>query len=233
MNFNKFKLTEWIWVSYPLFVVAFIIISLNFLLGTGPMSLMTVMSSQDQTNEENAKLVQLRTKLEVLNKVNKEIEATRLQKLLSAVPSGKKIWFLLEAINRSASQSALIINQYGGNIGDVKEASESAALPAVKAEGTPTPAASNNTMSLKIDMRGAPFDNLTRELTALENFLPLIKITDVSYSTTAITISVEGAWGPFVKSVSDNTAPLPDYNVTVNRALNGIRDRSDLTAESL
>jgi hypothetical protein len=224
MVFTSIKIKDWLWVFYPILTAVFIIISLNFLMGSGPESIMSVISKQDENNQEEIAVEQLKAKLEILQGVNREIN--RLKSLLAAMPPAKRIWFLVEAVDYSASNAGIVIDQFGGTVGDIKEASDSATMSAQITDTDPA-----KLMSLKIDYKQTAFGDLYNAIKQMENYLPFVKVAKVSYDPGKVSVTVEGGWGQFLKPLKDASTPLPVYENTVSKALNDIREMQDLTAE--
>jgi Tfp pilus assembly protein PilO len=222
---NHFKISDWVWVLYPFLAALFMIISLNFLMGSGNDSVLNIIQKQDQTTQEEQTVAQLKAKLEVLKSVDRESETEKLKKLLIAMPQSKKIWYLLQAIDKTASDTGMLVLDFGGTVGDVKEASDSASTSAELSGPVDM-----NAMSLKINYESNGFDILTNTIGEIESFLPLVKVTHIIYDPSRIVIEVEGAWGQFVKPTKNISAPLPDYKAIGDKAVNDIQGMQDLTA---
>jgi hypothetical protein len=223
---KKFNLKDWVWVLYPILTAVFMVISLNFLMGSGAESMLSIISTQSENAEKEKNLAQLKIKLDLLMNTDKQDSTEKLKKLLAAMPPAKRIWYLLEAINRSATSSGMEIVEYGGIVGEVKEASESATISA-QAKNPDAP----DTMTLKISYKPTSFDSLYKMISEMENYLPLIKIVKASYGMDKITLTIDGAWGQFVKPSKNIIAPLPVYQENLNKTLSIIQGMNDLTAE--
>jgi len=200
------------------------VVSLNFLLGTGPESVLSVIGKQGENAQAEKTLEQLKTKLETLKNIDKAGETEKLKGLLAAMPPAKKVWFLIEALDRSASGSGIQINEFSGTIGNVKEATGSATTSAQ----ITTPEAAN-IMGLKVDYKAAPFENFAQAIGEMENFIPMVKVAKVSFDTTKTSISVEGAWGQLNKPQGNIDNPIPDYQTIVNKAYTDIQGMQDLS----
>jgi hypothetical protein len=224
-NFGNVKLSEWLWVLYPLLAAAFMFFSLNFLLGSGPGSMLNIVLKQDQEVQEEKNVAQLKAKLEILKSVDRDGDTQKLQALLTAMPSAKKIWYLVEAIDRSASSSGVEILNYTGVIGDVKEASDSATMSAQANDTTAV-----NDMVLLVNIKPVDFGNIYQFLKELETYAPLVKVVKITYDANTVSMNVSGAWGQFFSPVTDVSASISDNPTLINKALNDIEGLQDLTA---
>jgi Tfp pilus assembly protein PilO len=218
MNMQSIKLSNWWWVGYPLGVIVFIILSLGYLMNNAS-AIQNITAKQSDAEEQQKIAEQLRTKLESLKKVDSPVETERLKQFLVAVPASRRVWYLISELNKSASESGIVLKEYRGVVGDVKEASESAEMPTAD---DPTVK-----MSLKVQYDTLEFEPLSKALAILEGVLPLVKVTKVAYSSTGVEVTVEGAWGPWVKVSGDSGSPLPDYqglSSKVEKELSGLQE---------
>ncbi len=222
---NRFKISDWVWIFYPLIVVTFIIVSAGYLLGSGSTSIQVLLSKQQKTDDQQNQLSKLKLKLETLKSADTDQEGQKLTQLLVAMPPAKRVWYLLEAVNKSASDAGVLINQFNGNVGDVKEATASAT---VSGQITPTDQ-TQKTMSLNVEFAQMDFPSMTKIISELEGDLPLVKVKKVDFTLSKTTIDLEGGWGQLIKPSLDATLPLPNYIVISQRALQHIQGMSDLT----
>ncbi len=211
MNPQAKQINSWWWVGYPLAVAVFIFFSLNFILNNSQMiSDLTVKKDEVEAQQKQAE--QLRSKLADLKKIDSTQETERLKRLLEAMPASRKVWSLVLGLNQAASEGGVIVKEYRGVIGDVKEATESAS-PSASAKKK------DEKMSLKVLYEVFPFDAWQRNLAVLQRILPLVKVVKVSYSDAETEMTVEGAWGPWTALSRNVLSPLPDYQGLSDRVI--------------
>jgi Tfp pilus assembly protein PilO len=221
MNPQTKQFNSWWWVGYPVAVAAFIFFSLNFFLNNSQMiSDLTVKKDEVEAQEKQAE--QLKSKLTDLKKIDSTQETEKLKRLLEAMPASRKVWYMIQELNQAASEGGVIIKEYRGVVGDVKEASESAS-PSAEADAT-------GKMSLKVTYDYFPFESWKRNLAVLQKILPLMKVLKVAYSDTETELIVEGAWGPWTMLSKDALSPLPDYQGLSDRVITEIDKLGEMSS---
>lgn len=222
---SSLKLKNWTWVLYPIFAALFIYFSVVYYLTSGDLGLSKLISKQEQTDEEKKVVNELKAKVDFLKSVNKDEDTEKLKKLLVAMPASKKVWYLITAVQKSASVSGLLVKKYSGEVGDVKEATESASVSgAVKNQPAP-----ESNLVLKVEYEPTSFESLHTNIANIVKMMPLVKVVKANYGLEKLTVVYEGAWASWPKPVVDPKELIPKYDESINSVLQKITELEDLT----
>lgn len=192
---------KWMWLAYPLAVLAVIVMATNYLLGEGANSFQNVKAKQERAKLTEQRLIKMNKKLTLLSQTDPDKTRKDLEMVAGAMPPKKEVWMWINQLNAAASGSGAKLISYNGAIGDIKEASESGAT--IKTE-------LYTGIEAKYDVK--EFKDVVTILDNLRRSLPLIKILNVDYKEPKLSVTVEGAWSPWSKISSMAEEPLPqDY----------------------
>jgi hypothetical protein len=209
MRLKAIKLKDWWWVGYPVLVAGFMVCSINLMVNNSQM-ISDFSGKQKQAQEAQAQVERLKDKLKSLEEIDRPKETERLTKILTAMPTSRKVWILVSEVNQTASMAGAIVKEYRGVVGEMKEASESAV--------TETSPEAESAMSLKVQYDYGPFEMMYRVLAELERQQPLVKVSKVSFKETGSEVVLEGAWGPWSRLTKDVESPLPSYEEAAIKA---------------
>lgn len=199
---------NWLWVGYPLVVLALIIVSLKFGLSvSGKNWWLGLGKKKTEIETQQKQAAELSARLAVLNNIDKEMELETLKELLVAVPGNKQVAGMLGQIGRVAARSGAEIAKYGGKAGDVKEASESAV----------------SSLGLDVSFRVSGFNVVKEILKSIEKELPLLRASGLKYSSGQLGLSIEQLWLPVAGGGAPAAAGLSDHDSIVTK----VRQRLD------
>lgn len=222
MKLQSLKLNDWIWVFYPILVVILVLISANYILGTGDISLIRFAARQEETEAQEKIVNELQEKVNSLKIINRSQALAQLKELLVAMPASKKAWLLVAQLQNAATISATTLSAYKAEVGDVKEASESSGI---------SDPVYNSPLSIRADYELANFGQLVTILGVLDKYLPLVKVKKVEFGATLATVTLEGAWTPWKPVVvSDVGAAAVDYKPEVKKAMDAISKMEEVAA---
>jgi hypothetical protein len=208
------KVADWVWVFYPILVVAILLFGTDFLLSTGQLSLVKLASRQEEVEAKEKIVQELRVKLDRLKQVDREKGLADIQTMLSAMPANKRVWLVINQLQQAATDSGAVLSSYKGTVGDVSEASEGAKL---------TDESYNTPLIVKANYESASFTGLITILQALEKSLPLVKIEKIDFGTNVTAIEVRAGWLAWKNiTAGDVTNAMPEYKTTVEKALQQI-----------
>lgn len=220
MSGGNIKINDWLWVMYPVLVVFLMIFGLSYFLGSGEVNLARFAAKQEETEAQEKIVNELKAKVASLKQVDNEVGLMEMQKMLVAMPASKKAWLLVAQLQNAATISSAVVAAYKADVGDVKEASESAA----------SDLAYNSPLVIKVDYELANFESLITILQTLERYMPLAKVRKIEYALPLSTLTIEGAWLPWKPvTVTDMGNIVPDYKPGVNKALEIMTAMEEIT----
>lgn len=146
---------------------------------------------------DKIKIDRLSKKLSFLKAVDVNSWSNDWSYLLSVVPASKQIQLLLGEISQGASASGVEMISYKGSVNDVT-ATESA-----------------KELALDVTFSVNDIKALLLLLQQLENRLPLISISKITYVQSKANISILGIWSPIPKLASNPNVELLDSRQTV------------------
>lgn len=221
MSKSTVKIGNWIWMLYPLIVVALVFYSANYFLGSGELNLLKLVAKSEETAAAEKVVAELETKVQLLKQINKDEALAQMQQLLVAMPASKKAWLLVAQLQQSATFSASALSGYKAIVGDVKEASESSESDVTY----------NSPLSVKADFELDNFDQMVSILRELNSYTPLVKVSRVEYDGGQTTISIESAWLAWrTLGALDIGAPVANYKPAVDMAINSISSLKEISA---
>ncbi len=194
---DKYK--HWFWVLYPVLMIILMFVSAKILFSTDTNKLVEANTKRKQAQTEAEKVANLKSKLDYLNSINQEQYINDLKFLTAAVPASKKPWLTLAEMNLAATRAGMLVSDFYGSIGDIKEASEAATgeLPALFIDS-----------KVKVDQ----IVILREFFNELYKLRPLVKILEFSWSGTSAQMQVDVAYSPWPKIV-----PEAETAVTENK----------------
>jgi hypothetical protein len=222
MKLQSLRLSDWIWVLYPVLIVVLVLISANYILGTGDVSLIRLTARQEETEAQEKIVNELKEKVNSLKVINRTQALAQLKDLLVAMPASKKAWLLVAQLQNAATISATTLSAYKAEVGDVKEASESSSV---------ADPVYNSPLSVRVDYEISNFEQLVTILKTLDRYLPLVKVKKVEFGATLATVTLEAAWMPWKPvTVSDTEVVAVDYKPEVKKAMDAISKMEEVVA---
>lgn len=218
----KFELKNYLWIAYPIIVVIFMIFGAKTILSIrGNLSLLIAQKTQSETVEERVNI--LRTKVDTLTDLDLEQAGSDLELLTAAVPPSRQAWHMILGIRQAALDSGAILDSYRVGVGDVREASGSAVFKG------------SDLIKISTSFEVTDLAQLTALVTRLNQMMPLLRVSTLTYDAAKTDIEIEGAWNGWGQTVSDVTTPLPQYAPVlqqVKEKLSGFVDASRVEFET-
>ncbi len=182
-----------LWMVYPLMVMVFIFLSLNYLFGAGQ-EFQRFVDRQKNVGDLEVRIASLKNKLAVVSGVNVVETENNLKTLLEAMPPARRLWVVVSEVRLAASESGLVVDAFRGVGGEVRESSGAA-----------------EALVLDVDLKVGGVGELRDFLSKLESKKPLVKVKKIKYDGNQVTVSVEGAWSAWTKLTTDTNLPLKPY----------------------
>jgi len=184
------RINIWLWVLYPLGTVFLIIFSYKLLLSANANKLADANIKRKQSIEENTKVAALKTKLLALNGINRDQYLDDLKNLLTGIPASRKPWLTLGEINIAASRSGMVVSNLYGQVGEIKEASESAT-------------GLGSDLYVRTVLKVDNFQVLRKFFDELYKLRPLVKVRSLVWKSQIATIEIDVGYSPWPKLTVD------------------------------
>ena len=215
---NDIAWRKWTWVIYPLFAGLVILSSVKYLTGSGQGNLSQLFERQKKVESQSDKATRLRAKLAQLKELDTNLAIEDLSLMVKAVPPAKRAWLTGSELSTAGLELGIDLEEYKGEGGEVKEASESA---------------KNNFADKDMVLQAAftvnDISQLAQLLEKLETKMPLMKIRTVDFGRGGAEIKVEGAWAQWSKIPAESELlTLPEYKSTVSEMRSILRLFSSL-----
>lgn len=182
-------ISRWMWVWYPLLTVFLVVGSIILWTSKGGMAWWKQFGQQKKEIEaQQLQLSLLKGQLDILSKVDKNVETANLEYLLEVVPKNVNVSILL---------------------GQLSQATGGVGAELVKFQGSPA-----NKFSITATFKISDFNQLQDLLADLEKSLPLIEITQIVYKDSEAKIFVQQLTEPLgvdnskVALLSDSTGMM-------------------------
>jgi hypothetical protein len=215
----------WLWVFYPVIVVVFMVLGMNFLVTSGQASLAKLTVKQSEIEAEKLRAENLKTKLEGLKLVDREKSLSQLGTMLAAVPPARSVWLLINELNQTEARSGMQLVGYKGTVGDVREATQSAGPASGSAD-----LAQSAGMLLDVEFDTPSMTELATGLAIMERWLPLVKIVKIDFEGNAVKMIVEGAWSAWPAANTDLELALPRNQELVEKELSQLVNYENVAA---
>lgn len=216
------KAGDYLWVVYPVLVVAFIVLSLTVVTGQGQAGWDALTNRQKEVALQSERLARLKLKVGKLRETRAEEVNEDLRNLLLAVPATRQVLLLLSELGQAASGSGLSMEGYSFDTGNIKESTPSA-------QGSEEEA--KKELVVNVVVEGGNFDRLRQFVGKLEGFLPIARVTGVKFADGGAAVKVEQKWKPWVKVNLEAESELPEYAAKLAEAFKLISEYEQISGD--
>jgi hypothetical protein len=207
VNFTQKSVMDWVWILYPLVVIIFVVVGLNWMFGNNSARFLELTGAKKQLDLQQADLSRLRQKEAMLKSVDVTAETENLKRLTAVMPATKKVWLLVDELTLAATESGSTLQDFNGQVGSVKEAT---------GEAAPRPVAvASDSLHLEASYNVESFDQVKSIVVQLSKSLPLVQISKISFIGKRLILEVNGAWSNWTRVANEAQNTLPDYALEV------------------
>lgn len=180
------SLKQYTWAAYPAGVVLLILFSLNFFFGSQSQFLAQLAKKREQNSEKQQTLARLNTKLTALKSVNTAQMTQDLNWMAQVYPDNKPFEAVVNELRFAAQNSGSTLTGY-------------------KSSGDPSQG-----FSLAAQFEVPDFSSAQKLIANLQNLLPLLSVTNMTFTGTGLTANIIGGWAPASTVTVKIDEPLPD-----------------------
>lgn len=201
------EIRRWSWLMFPLLVGVTIVVSYSWLVAGPNQIWQKLWVDQEKVKAEEAEVAKLRSKLDILSRVNVESQREILDRLEKVVPSRMQTMLLVGEMSVAASESGVVMESYKTGNGGPQQ--------------------------LGVTLQTGDAGKLIEWINNMEKWIPLVKIFRIDYGGGKAEVVVEQAWKELEVSGARPGDELPEISGKVEKVMREMGGYKELTMEAI